>query len=467
MAKSKKYINSLVRALEQSSLVAWAVSGSKDGQKITWANESCLNWLGCTIEQLAAEQLKYSAVATEAGFHHLALPPDWFANPEAARNFPIATPEGKSLLGTALPLDNGDKKSTTILVACWPGNAFDPANVDTKAALNQPELLHHALAVANPRKRFSLASLVGESSVARELLRKVTAASESQCDVLVAGPVGSGREHVARTIINVSSPNKVTDLVVVHGSIADPVSVQQSMKSLLQSPHSGKQSGALLLLDVDQLSPASLRELTGFLDLPKFDARVLATATQQPQAVDLAGLLRRLATIRIDLVAIADRKADIPLLAQSVLESINLSTSRQMSGFSRQAMESICECEWPKNFDQLAATIELAVESASGNIVQLSDFPDSFHHLIAAQRSVRKPKPDIPLDDYLLEIERRLVERALKLAKGNKTAAANTLGISRAKLLRRLEQFNLTQHDDPSADLLDPSVFLEEPDGEL
>ena len=84
--------------------------------------------------------------------------------------------------------------------------------------------------------------------------------------------------------------------------------------------------------------------------------------------------------------------------------------------------------------------------------------PEDFQHLMSAQRSVSKTPTTIELDKYLLGIEMRLIERAVKQAKGNKTAAANSLGISRAKLLRRLQQFELNADDD-ATEMLDPSVF--------
>ena len=174
-------------------------------------------------------------------------------------------------------------------------------------------------------------------------------------------------------------------------------------------------------------------------------------------------MVHAISTLQIELVSLAQRKEDLPLLAQQILESHNHNQTKQLSRFSEQAMEAICECDWPNNFDQLSATIQAATESASGSIIELSDFPDAFHQRINAQQSVKKPDESIDLDAYLLDIEKRLVERALDRSKGNKTAAASLLGISRAKLLRRLQQFNLTDAASDDDQLLDESVFEEAP----
>ena len=108
----------------------------------------------------------------------------------------------------------------------------------------------------------------------------------------------------------------------------------------------------------------------------------------------------------------------------------------------------------------MAAAIDEAAAQADGPIIQAADFSENFQHAIKAQQYAAKATTKIQLDRYLMDIEEQLVVRAIAQSKGNKTKAAEMLGISRAKLLRRLAAFEQLDSDD-NVELLDPSVFEE------
>jgi DNA-binding NtrC family response regulator len=220
----------------------------------------------------------------------------------------------------------------------------------------------------------------------------------------------------------------------------------------------------LLLIDVDKMDAGSQQEILGYLQLPGLSARMIATSSTKLIDVESdfdQALASRLSTLTIELPPLAQRREDLPLLAQAILESKNDRQAKQFSGFSRQAIEMICEYDWPGNFGQLASTIEEAAASATGSIIEVADFSETFQHSIKAQRFAAKDETRIQMDDYLLEIESQLIDRAVTQAKGNKTKAAELLGISRAKLLRRLAVFKKA-NDDSQTELVDESVFEEE-----
>jgi len=278
---------------------------------------------------------------------------------------------------------------------------------------------------------------------------------------LIVGPTGSGREHVARTVVAGSdSEASDTKLIPLHCSITDPAQIQTTMKELLKQQST---KATLLLIDVDLMDAGSQQELLGYLQLPGLSARMIATSSTElinSKTNFDQTLASRLSTMTIDLPPLSQRREDLPLLAQAILESKNDQQARQFSGFTRQAIEMICEYDWPENFGQLASAIEEAASNATGSIIQVADFSETFRHSIKAQQFAPKEETTIDLDQYLLTIEEQLVGRAVAQAKGNKTKAAELLGISRAKLLRRLAVFQ--KADEGDGELLDPSVFKEE-----
>lgn len=526
MAKTRKINNALIRALDQSRSIVYLVS---DQQTLIYANESCGRWLAADIESLIGTPFVYTSQQlpdpAQQAIKGLALPPDLFTSRESnsvssfeleifasssnnldnssttAENEPApfqpeTQSQSQSLHAVANAIyDHRGILSGFLVVANLPAdqsadsNANSSREIDTRAAINEPAKLHRALAAVREwqQQRFSLKSFVGTSAAIDRVRRQATSAIESRSDVLIVGPPGSGREHLARTLIAESEPDDANasdsdaNLIPLHCAITDPMQVQATMKELAGSikrfahsptPHT---AATLLLIEVDQLDRASQQEVLGYLQLPGFSVGTIATAGCNILNLHSdfdSQLANRLSTLTIELPSLSQRREDLPLLAQALLESGNEKNAKQFSGFTRQAIELICEYDWPQNLDQLAAAIEAAAAVATGNIIDVSDFPDSLHHAIQAQRFPAKLETKIQLDDYLLEIEQQLIERAVAQASGNKTKAAELLGVSRAKLLRRLQQFAAPESESQSeaethADgLVDESVFREEPHDE-
>jgi DNA-binding NtrC family response regulator len=150
-----------------------------------------------------------------------------------------------------------------------------------------------------------------------------------------------------------------------------------------------------------------------------------------------------LSTLTIALPPLRSRASDIPLLAQFFLEECNAEGKRQLAGFSPPALDELVAYEWPENVAELAQVVREACTRAAGFQVQPADLPNQIHLAAdAVAHATEQPQP-IQLDDYLAGIERELIERALRQAKGNKTRAADLLGVNRARLLRRLAQLGM------------------------
>ena len=465
MAKTRKINNALIQVFDQSSAIVYLIS---DQYKLIYANEACAAWVGIDLETLVGTNLVYTTDAlddaSEDAAKGLAIAPDLIASPGTDRAFPI------QICSTA---DNGGgtRKATANAIFDHRGVLSgylivgDTKNVaqqtDVRDSIDAPAKLHEALAMVRQshQRRFNTKRLVGTSAAADRVRRQVQSAAESDGDVLIVGPEGSGREHLARTVFS-SSASLESKLIPLHCSITDPAQIQQTMKELLNQPN---QHSTLLLIDVDRLDAGSQQELHGYLQLPVATARMIATSSRKLFDADFGfdqKLASRLSTLTIELPSFADRREDLPLLAQAILEAKNEQSTRQFSGFTRQAIEMICEYDWPGNFGQLAAAIDEAAAQADGPIIQVADFSENFQHAIKAQQYAARETTKIQLDRYLMDIEEQLVVRAIAQSKGNKTKAAEMLGISRAKLLRRLAVFE--QHDaDDNVELLDPSVFEE------
>ena len=129
-----------------------------------------------------------------------------------------------------------------------------------------------------------------------------------------------------------------------------------------------------------------------------------------------------------------------------MLERANQRGGTQKTGFSTDALAVLASYDWPGNFHELARVIDHAHGSGrgEGSWVDVLDLPVSIRgNQGAAYLPPPIPSPIKPLDQLLTEVEQRSIKRALKQARGNKSRAADLLGISRPRLYRRIKELDL------------------------
>ena len=138
-----------------------------------------------------------------------------------------------------------------------------------------------------------------------------------------------------------------------------------------------------------------------------------------------------LATLVIELPALAARIADLPLLAQALIEERNGVGAKQISGISPEALEQLSWHEWNGNLHELREVIRMAHEGAKRHRIEVGDLSPRLAFVREAGAAPRTT-PDVPivLDDFLREIQIELITRALDRTAGNRTRAALLLGYS-------------------------------------
>ena len=351
------------------------------------------------------------------------------------------------------PLGDVDRNGAAVLVVAS-RQTFDRPPGECPLELKVHEWLTHIRQQASPL--YSLDSLVGTSPHAIQLKRQVQAAITSGADVVIHGPAGSGREHVARVISEERNPNAAP--LVVHCAIADSEMIQQQIRQWVLEPGHRDGSDVLLLVDVDRLSLLGQNELWGFSQLPDFCLHTIATSSQDLLALAAAGrfhsgLAHYLATLTIPMASLADRLEDLPYLAQTILERCNRESlsvesddpaPRQKTGFRQTAMDCLVQYAWPGNLDQLDQVVRSAWERAAGGWIELDDLPDLIRLAQQADQVGAHQSISIDLAQFLESIESELILRALHQSRNNRSLAAKRLNISRGRLLRRIAHFNLS-----------------------
>jgi DNA-binding NtrC family response regulator len=227
-------------------------------------------------------------------------------------------------------------------------------------------------------------------------------------------------------------------------------SVENAVRNHPAHVPSGTPTGTLLLTDIDLLPREASLEFTRLLVPSRTSLRMISTRTQSPiNAADEralpAALALALSAIEIHLPPLAERKQDLPLLAQAFLEDVNAVGAKQVSSFLPETLDLMAACSWPGNLDELENAVREAHERAAGPNVSPLDLPRSVVLSVEAAARPRKAEAAIDLVAFLERVERELIERALSRAKGNKSRAAKMLGMTRPKFYRRLVQLKLIQ----------------------
>ena len=484
MAKPKPSTRILSRVFDQTIAPVYLVS--PDSQ-ISYANDACTEWVGLELSDLILANCVFSSSDEQSGDAEHSklttkiqgLTPD----PQLTTNAgPIKSDwsavfaiddQGKKTwrIATMTPLSDADQKALGVLVVCESQTLDTPPSApDVVLENDNRNRMHVALAEIRTEtdRIHSLESLAGPSPYANRIRRQVESAINHNTDLLVVGPVGTGKEHLARTIHANRDKSHETELISIHCSIADQKLIQQNIKDIVSTRTPASNNDWLLLLDVDQLGVSAQNELLGFFQIPNFPLHTIATSSQnlielsnrESYSIELA---YHLSTSSIELPTLAQRLADIPFLAQALLERDNHRRERQLSGISNDVLQQFAEYSWPENVDELNRTIQLAAQTCKSSQIESSDLSEEFKNAMSALRIGTQTETEIDLENYLGQVEKELIARALSQAKGNKTKAAKLLGISRPKLLRRLQHFELESpgSSDGINDQLDPPVFEE------
>jgi DNA-binding NtrC family response regulator len=145
-------------------------------------------------------------------------------------------------------------------------------------------------------------------------------------------------------------------------------------------------------------------------------------------------LLYRLNTVEVRLPPLRERREDIPPLANHFLRRQAAQYRKELVGFSPEAMKAMLEYEWPGNIRELEHTVERSVLLAQGDRVQVPDL-----NLRTHEDEEAPTLDEMPLED----VERLLIQKALRRHDGNVSQAAEALGLSRSALYRRLQRYGL------------------------
>jgi transcriptional regulator with PAS, ATPase and Fis domain len=327
------------------------------------------------------------------------------------------------------------------------------------------------------RSKYTLASFVGASPAAVEVKRQARRAAQSSSPVLLLGETGTGKELLAHAIHAASARARGAFVSINIAAVPDTL-LEAEFFGVAPGAYTGADrrgrdgkfkladGGTLFLDEIGDmplaLQPKLLRALQegeieplGSNKVVPFDARVIAATSRDLPALVREGKFRedlyyRLNVLQIRVPPLRERRADIPLLAEVLVEDIALRNGTAPFELSADALTMLSAQRWRGNIRELRNVLEQGAMRSDSQRIEEAMLEEVLREAGIERVPPAPPNPaqaappaqgDVlrPLAEQVAELERHAIQAALAATNGNKLAAARLLGISRAKLYERLE----------------------------
>jgi len=312
--------------------------------------------------------------------------------------------------------------------------------------------------------KFGLENIVGQSPVMTEIFEIVQQVAPTRATVLVLGESGTGKELIAKALHQLS-PRAKQSFVTVHCAALAPTLLESELfgheKGAFTGAHERRigrfeqaQGGTLFLDEIGEIDATIQVKLLRFLGERTFervgsnktltaDVRLVAATNKNLEELVKAGKFRedlffRLRVVEIQLPPLRERTGDIPLLAQSFLREFTQENNKPVMDFTADALEALLNYAWPGNVRELRTAIEHAVVLCRGERITLRDLPAAVRGGVMTDSKVL-PGKALTVKDA----EKELIMRALKETDGNRTHAAQKIGMSRRTFHRKLHEYHL------------------------
>ncbi|MGA8178549.1 MAG: sigma-54 dependent transcriptional regulator [Desulfobacterales bacterium] len=319
--------------------------------------------------------------------------------------------------------------------------------------------------------KYSFGNIIGKSKVMQDVFETIRKVAPASATVLIEGESGTGKELVAKSI-HFNSLRRDKPFVAVNCSAL----AQNLLESELFGHEKGAFTGAvamkkgrfemadggtLFLDEIGELSPnlqvkllrvlqdKIIERVGGVKPIP-VDIRIIAATNKRLKDEMLYGEFRedlyyRLNVVHIVLPVLRDRKEDLGLLVDHFIGKYKDERKSDISitGIDPEVKRLFYEYSWPGNVRELENVIERAMVLCQSRTIKVSDLPKEFKNSIDNSLDIESIPANAKLDETLAMIEKKMLERALKLTNNVQSQAAELLGIGKSGLNWKIKKFKL------------------------
>ena len=330
--------------------------------------------------------------------------------------------------------------------------------VETIRDLSQVEELRKAL-----EARYSLGDIIGRSAAMRDLFGVLPAVAASDSTVVIHGASGTGKELFARAIHNLSPRRDKRFVAINCGAMPDTLleselfGVRAGAYTDARHDRPGRfahaEGGTIFLDEIGDISSAmqvrllrvlqeQVYEPLGSVEPVSANVRVIAATHRDLAELVKEGTFRedlfyRINVMRLDLPALRERRDDIPLLIDHFIGRFNRMQEKDVVGVSDEVLEVLMNHDYPGNARELENIIEHAFVLCRGSVIELNHLPPELTR--DSPTVLQETGPPTTLK----AMERRHIAGALRRTDGNRTAAAELLGIHPSTLFRKIRDLGI------------------------
>ena len=330
-----------------------------------------------------------------------------------------------------------------------------------------------ALREENRKLRNMLSSnpteLVGNCREMQLVYEQVRQVAPSDATVLIRGSSGTGKEMIARAIVNLS-PRKDKPFITLNCAALPENLVESELFGHEKGAFTGAvtqrigraeaaNGGTLFLDEIGDLTVQTQVKLLRFLQEKTFsrvgsneerhsDVRFLAATSRNLEELMEKKLFRedlfyRLNIFPISMPDLAKRQSDVILLAEHFIERMNLRYRKKVVRLSTTAINLLMSYHWPGNVRELENCMERAVLTASDDCIHSYNLPPSLQTSLSTGVFMSNEMKNAPLDVMMNNYERELITEAIKRNNGNLSAAGRELGVSPRMMNYRMNKLGL------------------------
>ncbi|MTI68721.1 MAG: PAS domain-containing protein [Firmicutes bacterium] len=319
--------------------------------------------------------------------------------------------------------------------------------------------------------KYSFKSLVGNSKKMNTVKNLAKKAAKTDSNILISGESGTGKELFAHAIHN-ASKRKLAPFIKINCAAIPPDLLESELFGYEEGAFTGAKkggkkgkfelaNGGTILLDEIGDMPMSMQvkllrviqekeiERIGGNTLKNIDVRIIASTNKNLEKSITKGEFRqdlyyRLNVMKITIPPLKERKEDIPHLANSLRVKVADRLGIYAEGITKEAMEYLVSYNWPGNVRELENVIERAINLLdSGLSIDIEHLPSRLTNV-----KVKKIKRGSRyLKEVIEDVEREVIVDCLEECEWNKNKASRILGISRAGLYNKINQYGLKEEN--------------------
>lgn len=328
---------------------------------------------------------------------------------------------------------------------------------------------------AQVTRDYEFKNIVGQSRAMQELFSVMTKVVDSEVPVLISGESGTGKEVVAKAL-HFNGPRKDKAFVAQNCSAFNDNLLESELFGHVRGAFTGAvkdkeglfeaaDGGTFFLDELGEMSPALQVKLLRVIQEGSFipvgatkpkhvNVRILAATHRNLDEMVKKGTFRedlyyRLNVINLKLPTLRERHGDIPLLVAHFLSLYAKKSGKSEKKITHGSLELLEKYSWPGNIRQLENELQrsLVMAGNSGEITENELSPTVWSGVVQ-NIGTENNGEEANLKDALSQLEKNMIEAALKKSGGNKSEAARKLGISRSNLIAKTEAFGLDGEGD-------------------